>query len=242
VSEKDTLYRSGGGEPGSFSFDDRVAAVFPDMIGRSVPGYALMVAMIGQLARRYAVSGTVLHDLGCSLGAVTLSMRERVHAERVRIVATDNAPAMIDRFRATLAGLAPGIPVDLVCGDIRDATFSNSSVVVLNFTLQFVPPGQRTPLMQRIHQGLVPGGVLILSEKICFEEADTQQRQTEWHEDFKRLQGYSELEIARKRSALERVLEPESEAAHVARLHRAGFRRVTRWFQCFGFCSFLAEK
>lgn len=242
MTPKDTLYRSGGGDPGSFTFDERVAAVFPDMIGRSVPGYALMVAMIGQLARRFAAPDTVLHDLGCSLGAVTLSMCERVTAPGVRIVATDNAPAMIERFRETLAGLPDGIPVDLVCGDIRDASFANSSVVVLNFTLQFVPPGQRTPLMRRVHEGLVSGGALVLSEKICFEDPSTQQRQTDWHHDFKRLQGYSELEIARKRSALERVLEPETESVHVERLRRAGFSRVTRWFQCFGFCSFLAEK
>jgi tRNA (cmo5U34)-methyltransferase len=169
-------------------------------------------------------------------------MRERVTAEGVRIVATDKAPAMIERFRDSLSALPDGIPVEMVCGDIRDTGFDNSSVVVLNFTLQFVPPGQRTPLMRRIHDGLVPGGALILSEKISFEDTPTQARQTDWHLDFKRLQGYSELEIARKRSALERVLEPEPESVHLERLQRAGFSRVTRWFQCFGFCSYLAEK
>ena len=242
MNPRDTIFASGGGEPGSFTFDEQVASVFPDMIGRSVPGYALMVAMIGQLARRHAQANTVLHDLGCSLGAATLSMRARVDTPGVRIVATDNAPAMVARFKAVLAQQPPGIPVDLICGDLLDTDFRNSSVVVLNFTLQFVPPPQRASLLQRIREGLVPGGVLILGEKICFADADEQQRQTDWHLDFKRLQGYSELEIARKRSALERLLEPESEAEHVQRLQTAGFSRVTRWFQCFAFCSFLAEK
>lgn len=242
MSPRDTIFAAGGGEPGSFTFDAQVAEVFPDMIGRSVPGYALMVAMIGQLARRHAQAGTVLHDLGCSLGAATLAMRARVEAPGVRIVATDNAPAMVARFRDLLSQQPPGIPVDLVCGDLLDTDFNNSSVVVLNFTLQFVPPPQRAALLRRICAGLVPGGALILSEKICFADAGEQQRQTDWHLDFKRLQGYSELEIARKRSALERVLEPEAEADHEQRLRSAGFSRVTRWFQCFAFCSYLAEK
>lgn len=242
MTARDTIYQAGGGEPGSFVFDEQVAAVFPDMIGRSVPGYALMVAMIGQLARRYAVAGTVIHDLGCSLGAATLSMRARVDAPGVRIVATDNAPAMVSRLKETLEQQESGMPVETVCADLFESDFSNSSVVVLNFTLQFVPLRQRPALLQRIFEGLVPGGVLILSEKISFADAVTQQRLTDWHLDFKRLMGYSELEIARKRSALERVLEPESEQEHLARLQASGFRRVTRWFQCFAFCSYLAEK
>lgn len=242
MTSRDDIYTRGGGEPGSFAFDERVVQVFADMIGRSVPGYGLVVPMLGQLARRYARPGTVIHDLGCSLGAATLAIRERMDTEGVRIIATDNSPAMVARFRETLASLPGGVPVQVVCGDVRDTAFEDCSVVVLNFTLQFVPPEQRDALLQRIFQGLVPGGVLLLSEKLRFEDNGEQQRQTGWHEDFKRLQGYSELEIARKRSALERVLEPETFAAHETRLLEAGFTRVTRWFQCFAFCSLLAEK
>lgn len=242
MTSRDDIYRRGEADPGSFRFDERVADVFPDMINRSVPGYGLIVPMIGQLARRYAQPGTRVHDLGCSLGAATLAMRRRIDAEDVNILATDNSPAMVEKFRDLLSGDDQGIPVEVVCGDIRATDFGNSSVVVLNFTLQFVPVDERAGLLQRIARGLVPGGVTILSEKIRFEDAQDQAHQTEWHQDFKRLQGYSELEIAGKRSALEQVLRPETEAEHRRRLLEAGFTRVTRWFQCFGFCSFLAEK
>lgn len=242
MNRKDDLYREDGGPPGSFRFDERVVEVFPDMIRRSVPGYGLIVSMIGQLSRRYAQAGTRVHDLGCSLGAVTLTMRERIVAEGVTIVATDNSPAMTERFRQVLKSREAGIPVEVVCADVRDTDFSGSSFVVLNFTLQFVPPGERRRLLARIAEGLVPGGALVLSEKVRFEDATEQARQTEWHHDFKRLQGYSELEIARKRSALERVLEPETESRHLQRLRAAGFGRASRWFQCFAFCSYLAEK
>jgi len=242
MNRKDDLYRDDAGLPGSFRFDERVVEVFPDMIRRSVPGYDLIVPMIGQLARRYAQAGTRVHDLGSSLGAVTLAMRECIDAEGVSLVATDSSMAMTERFRRVLADRGGGAGVDVVCGDIRDTDFSRSSFVVLNFTLQFVPPGERSGLLGRIAGGLLPGGALVLSEKVRFEDAAEQARQTEWHHDFKRLQGYSELEIARKRSALERVLEPETESRHLQRLREAGFSRVTRWFQCFAFCSYLAEK
>jgi tRNA (cmo5U34)-methyltransferase len=242
MNRKDDLYRDDAGLPGSFRFDERVVEVFPDMIQRSVPGYGLIVPMIGQLSRRYAQPHTRVHDLGSSLGAVTLAMRGCMEAEGVTLVATDSSQAMTDRFLEVLAGQGEGVPVQVACGDVRDVDFSGSSFVVLNFTLQFVPPGERTGLLARIAEGLVPGGALVLSEKVRFEDVGEQARQTEWHHDFKRLQGYSELEIARKRTALERVLEPETEKRHLHRLRQAGFERVTRWFQCFAFCSFLAEK
>lgn len=242
MTEKDRIFKQFDAGTGSFRFDDQVARVFPDMIGRSVPGYGLIVPMIGQLAERFAVPDTFIHDLGCSLGAVTLAMRRSVTAAGVHIIATDSSAAMVEGLTKILAGEGPGIPVEIVQGDIRDTSFENSSFIALNFTLQFIDPADRPDLLGRMAEGLSPGGALILSEKIRFDDEYEQARQTDWHHDFKRAQGYSELEIARKRTALEKVLEPETEAMHFERLRKAGFRRITRWFQCFGFCSFLAER
>jgi tRNA (cmo5U34)-methyltransferase len=254
------LYQRRDSAPGSFRFDEAVAEVFPDMIDRSVPGYALIVPMIGQLARRFVQPHSTVYDLGCSLGAVTLAIRsallDRRDLQGVRLVATDNSEAMIARFRRLLMERdipvrdpkRPGedhaepLPIELRLGDIRDEEFGDASLVALNFTLQFLAPGDRDDLMNRIAAGLRPGGVLVLAEKVRFEDAAEQERLTDWHHDYKRLQGYSDLEIARKRTALERVLLSETEATHRDRLERSGFRRVTRWFQCFGFCAWLAER
>ncbi len=115
-------------------------------------------------------------------------------------------------------------------------------MVVLNFTLQFLDQDQRQTLIDRIAAGMRKDGVLIISEKICFTDGQEQSDQTAWHHDFKRAQGYSELEIAQKRNALEDVLRPETEAAHFKRLAQAGFTRPRRWFQCFGFASYIAFK
>jgi tRNA (cmo5U34)-methyltransferase len=235
----DQLFASGEARQGSFRFDEKVVQVFPDMIARSVPGYELIVPMIGLLARRYARPDTRIYDLGCSLGACTLAMRAAVTAERVAYVAVDNAPAMIEACRERLVASGDA-PLELVCKDLRALAIENASVVVMNFTLQFVAPAERAALMRRIAQGMVPGGVLILAEKVRFENALSQRDQTDWHHEFKRAMGYSDLEIAAKRTALEHVLQPDTHEQHEQRLLAAGFERVERWFQCFSFQALIA--
>lgn len=242
MKNKDRLYESTIIEPGDFVFDERVVSVFPDMINRSVPGYGTIVPVTGLLARRYAMPGTVLYDLGCSLGASSLAMRAAVGRNDVRIIAVDNSPDMIRGLRAVLAETpSDNLPeLELREQDIMATEIDNASVVVLNFTLQFIAPENRVKLLRRIATGLCPGGVLLLSEKIRFEDPQEQTLQTEWHHDFKRAQGYSELEIARKRDALENVMRPESLRRHQQRLEQAGFERVHIWFQGFSFFSMVA--
>lgn len=243
MTERDRLYRESEGEPGDFVFDERVVRVFPDMIQRSVPGYTLLVPMLAMLARRYAQPGSTLYDLGCSLGAVALAMQDAVRAPGARIVAVDNSEAMIGALRARLADGAPAAdapPLELRLQDIEHTPIEDASVTVLNFTLQFVPPARRLDLLRRIAAGTRPGGVLLLSEKIRFDDADEQAAQTAWHHEFKRAQGYSELEIARKREALENVLRPDTLAGHRERLTQAGFTRSVRWYQGFAFVSLVA--
>jgi len=243
MTERDRLYETLISEPGDFVFDARVVRVFPDMINRSVPGYATVVPMLGMLARRYARADSNLYDLGCSLGAVALAMQAAVRAPGARIVAVDNAPDMIHGLEARLqaAPADPAAPpIEAVRQDILDTPIERASVTALNFTLQFVPPERRPDLLARIAAGTLPGGVLLLSEKVCFADPVEQELQTGWHHDFKRAQGYSDLEIARKRDALEHVLRPETLDTHHRRLERAGFARVYRWFQGFNFVSLVA--
>jgi tRNA (cmo5U34)-methyltransferase len=229
-----------------FSFDEQVVGVFADMINRSVPGYGTVIKSLGILAARYAQPDSVCYDLGCSLGAATLAMHQQVRQPNCRFIAVDNSPAMIQRCREHLqvaATLEENEPrIELICADIRDINIRNASVVVMNFTLQFIAPEQRQALLQKIYDGLKPGGVLLLSEKIAFDDTDSQQRLTDWHHDFKRVNGYSDLEISQKRTALEQVMRPESMALHRQRLAKVGFSGVQPWFQCFNFVSMVAFK
>ncbi len=237
---RDTIYSTPRAAIDRFAFDETVAAVFPDMIQRSVPGYSTIIAMTGVLADRYATRGTRCYDLGCSLGASSFAMAQYLTDRDCRIVAVDNSQAMLSRLTERL-GDSP-VPVDAICADLRDVAIQDASVVVLNFTLQFLEPASRDDLLQKIYSGMTTGGILVLSEKIRFADPHLQDLNTDLHHAFKKSNGYSDLEIAQKRSALENVLQPETLDVHEQRLRHAGFSSVDVWFQCFNFASLVAIK
>ena len=229
-----------------FVFDERVAAVFDDMIDRSVPGYATTISTIGEIARRSVTAGSYCYDLGCSLGAATLAMRRGIEAANCRIIAVDNSAAMIERGKQLLEddeqALEKAIDVNMICADIRDIHIENASLVVLNFTLQFLPISDRLHVLQEIAKGMLPGGKLIMSEKIKFPDECINDLNIDLHHRFKQRHGYTELEISQKRSALENRLVPETVDAHKERLQQAGFSRSDIWYQCFNFASLVAIK
>jgi len=237
---RDRLY-AGNMMPGDFVFDEKVAQVFDDMIHRSVPGYTTIIATTASLAEKHHQPGTRIYDLGCSLGAASLAIAKRLGDRPCEIVAVDSSRPMLDGLAQRLAKLGGG-PVRREHGDIRDCAVANASVVILNFTLQFIAPGDRDRLLRTVYDGMTEGGVLILSEKIVFDDPDLNALYIDLYHEFKQQMGYSELEISRKRAALEKVLLPESLAAHRARLATAGFAPVEQWFQCLNFASLLAFK
>lgn len=238
---RDDIYSEAKEQLSAFAFDEAVTRVFPDMIKRSVPGYTMIIPMIGVITEQYAQPNTKLYDLGCSLGASLLAMRHGIKVPGCEVVGIDNAEAMINRCRSYVDIDDAEVPVSLFHGDITDFDYDNASVITLNFTLQFIPQSQRAALIKKLYDALNPGGALILSEKICFDEPE-QTLQQELHWDFKRANGYSELEISQKRSALENVLVPEKGADHIERLLGAGFSQAHQWYQCFNFSSFIAIK
>ena len=225
-----------------FVFDESVASAFPDMIRRSVPGYETIVALLGVIAERHLRSDSHVYDLGCSLGAAMLSIHSRITDRSVRFIGVDNSAPMLEQCRNNLQGVIDAARFSLLHCDVRDVEIKEADMVILNFTLQFIDPAARLALLARIYDGLKPGGVLILSEKISFEDSDEEILQQSLHDQFKAANGYSELEIAQKRAALENIMTPDSVETHLMRLRQAGFTRANQWFRAFNFCSFMAIK
>jgi tRNA (cmo5U34)-methyltransferase len=242
--EPDRLFAQPFDRVRDFVFNEDVARVFPDMIKRSVPGYPTIVENIGVIAGQFAQPHSVLYDLGCSLGAVTQALRRHVQLDDCRVIGVDNSAAMVERCREYLhaqdAMFQELLPVEVQEGDILELEFQPTSLVALNFTLQFIEPAQRLGLLTRIRQALLPGGALILSEKLRFAEANEDRLLTDLHIAFKRANGYSELEIAQKRSAIENVMKPDTFEENRERLLAAGFSAVVPWFQCLNFASLIA--
>ena len=248
TTERDRVFAECGArgkEPGAatehgqdlvdFVFDDRVAQVFPDMIRRSVPGYDAVVPLTGLIAAKHLPAGGRCYDLGCSLGAASHAVLRSVADMPCEIVAVDNSEAMLRKARAIHAKTGGDERIRWLRADVRDVPLENAAVVVLNYTLQFLPHEDRLPLLRRIRGALADSGVLLLSEKLA--AGDYFQ---DLHLRFKRANGYSELEIARKRDALENVMRIDSEDAHLERLRTAGFARAEVWFRCLNWGAFAA--
>ncbi len=239
----DKLYTSLASNIERFQFDEQVTAVFADMIRRSVPGYASVIAMTGVLAAEHVKADTRVYDLGCSLGTGLMAMYDRLNIP-CKLIGVDNSPAMIKACEHNLASMASNNKLNTIlrCEDISKTVIQNASMVVMNYTLQFVEPAKRLALLKKIADGLQPGGILLLSEKLAFEDSAVDATLTRLYYEFKKHNGYSELEISQKRQALEEVLIPETENTHLQRLAEAGFTQATNWFQCLNFHSFIAFK
>lgn len=243
MSKTDNIYNQPLKHVDGFTFDEQVVQVFPDMIKRSVPGYETIINTIGMVTERHGVANSNLYDLGCSLGAATLSMRRALNnIKGCQIIAVDNSKAMVERCQQSIHAYKSDTPVSVLCDDICNIKIENASVVVLNFTLQFLTPKKRFSLLSTIYKGLLPGGVLVLSEKFIFDDPICHQFLIDLHLDFKRSQGYSELEISQKRSSLENVLVADTLEQHYQRLQQAGFSHNNLCYQCFNFGSIISIK
>ena len=241
-SLKDDLFRNRKSQ-GDFVFNEQVADVFEDMAVRSIPGYETIVSTIGGFAKKYYRSNSNIYDLGCSLGGVTFEICKQLGESDFNLVAIDNSEAMIERLvekKTKIGGLENSVKV--LCEDISDTAIENASVVILNFTLQFLPPKCRNQLIKRIYNALIPGGILVLSEKIVLDDKSLNNLFIEMYHKFKESNGYSELEISQKRLALENILIPEPISVHKSRHVSAGFNSFEVWFQQLNFVSMISLK
>jgi len=242
TKETDLIFSNKQSQIKDFTFDAQVVEVFPDMISRSVPGYNTIIDTIGRLSKQYVTDNSNIYDLGCSLGAATLAMRQSIDAQNCKIIGVDNSAAMVQRCQMHVNAFKGNTPVEIKEADILDVEISNASMVVLNFTLQFLEPAERQTMISKISSGLKPGGILLLSEKISAPDDTCNNVLVDLHHDFKRANGYSELEIAQKRTALEHVMRTDKLSTHITRLQDAQFSHITPWFQCFNFFSLIAIK
>jgi len=239
--KRDTLYTNQTPEAGTFAFDESVAEVFTDMIGRSVPGYHAMLQALKPLISSQLNSGGILYDLGCSLGATTEVLLQATHGLPYEVIGIDNSQAMINRCQQSFAKEIKKKRAAFFCCDLTAYPLKEASAITMNYVLQFTPPRKRKEIIARMYRALKPGGLFILSEKVKLAPG-AQKLFTAAHEQFKHDQGYSHLEISRKRQALENVLISESLSTHLARLRRVGFSTVVPWLQFFQFSSIVAIK
>lgn len=241
-TSKDEVFRDQIHQVSDFKFETKVVNVFDDMVSRSVPFYGEMQRMIAELAADHAIAGTSVYDLGCSTGTTLIGMNTTVSPD-IKFVGIDEASEMLKKCDEKLNEAGFTRPYELIEANIqKEFKVENASVVVLCLTLQFIRPIHRERVLKTIADGLVPGGVLILVEKILAEESIFNRNFIKYYYNFKRRNNYSEMEISQKREALENILIPFKSSEDVLLLKEAGFSHSEIFFKWYNFIGLIAIK
>ncbi len=241
---KDRIFHTKQSTIRPFEFNTEVANVFDDMVSRSIPFYHEIHRLILDLVGRTELPTGPIWDLGCSTGTTiyTLDQFFKNFPEKRRpMIGVDSSNPMLEKAQEKLQGHQVE-NYQLKCADINDLQLSESSVIIMNYTLQFLTPEGRENLLQRIYNSLKPGGIFFLAEKITTDNNHFQELFTDLYYDFKRRNGYSEMEISQKREALENVLIPNSPKELFDKLKEAGFDNTEMVFRFYNFACFMGVK
>lgn len=242
MNSRDEVFADERNSVADFSFNSTVASVFDDMVSRSVPFYGEMQRMVCELARDFAQPHSTLYDIGCST-ATTLLALDHVVDNQLDFVGIDNAPDMLKKAAEKIEESGTNRSIDLVTSDLhRGFTIENASVVTMLLTLQFVRPLFRERVMKTIFNGLKAHGCLLLIEKLTSEDTTFNRLFIDHYYDFKRRNGYSSIEISKKREALENVLIPYRLEENIQLLKEVGFRSTEVFFRWYNFCGIVAVK
>ncbi len=238
---KDTLFREEA-RPEEFEFNDRVVEVFDDMLERSIPFYKEVIVSTARLLRSFLEHGDTVVDLGCATGSTLLEIARLIPDMGLRFIGIDNSAPMLEKasLKAEIYSKQDSLHFELA--DITAMRHTGTGAFICNYTLQFIRPIVREQFVRSLFDGLRPGGVLILSEKVILHDRQLNREFIDIYYQFKKTRGYSELEIAKKREALENVLIPFSIEENTALLRQAGFTAIAPFFQWFNFVSLIAVK
>lgn len=242
TSPRDQLFADQNSEMSDFHFDQKTAAVFDDMVNRSVPQYGEMQRMTAEIATDFAKPDTNLFDLGCATGT-TLFYLDPVIEPTVRFVGIDNSQEMLDKAREKINTCHSDRKFELFSVDMhRDMAIENASVVVMILTLQFIRPLHRANVIKKIFDGMNDQAALIIFEKITLDDSFFNRLFIRYYYEMKKRQGYSEVEISKKREALENVLIPYRPEENRELLAHAGFTHIEEFFRWYNFSGIIAVK
>ena len=222
-----------------FEFDEDVAAVFDDMLERSVPFYKESQKITEFFALKNLKEGGTLYDLGCSTATVLLNIHRKLDVD-AELIGLDNSEAMLAQARRKCE--AYGVDIEVLNADILKFEYKRADVFISNYTLQFIRPLVREELVKKIANALNKDAVFIFSEKLISHHVKLNKDLIECYYDFKKEQGYSEYEIMQKREALENVLVPYSEEENIKMALNSGFSHCEVVFRWANFCTFIAIK
>jgi tRNA (cmo5U34)-methyltransferase len=226
-----------------FKFNSEVAKVFDDMVNRSVPFYGEMQRMTAELARDFVQDHTNVYDIGCSTGTTMELLDRAIPHEKVNLIGIDNSQEMLDKAATKLKTSNMRHPYTLSYGDAHKGfPIHNASLVTMILTLQFIRPLHRERLVRDICNGMTENGALIIFEKVTSRDSMFNRLFIDHYYDYKRRNGYSDMEISQKREALENVLIPYRMEENFDLFKNCGFKYMEVFFRWYNFCGIIAVK
>jgi tRNA (cmo5U34)-methyltransferase len=239
---KDDIFATGDFNSGSFRFGEEVATVFDDMASRCIPFYKDVIKLTSEVAHNFVPENGNIYDLGCSTGSTLIFLAKTLQEKKINLIGYDPSEAMIHKAREKAEVYTYSHDINFEINSCQQCSLKDADMIILNYTLQFINVEERDSVISKIYQALKPGAVLIMSEKIRQENQSAENFNTSIYESFKNSNGYSFLEIANKRQALENFLVPDSLSGNLDLLKRNGFANVEILFKWLNFTTFAAFK
>ena len=241
MNEKDELFSTTSSIQ-DFTFDEEVAGVFDDMITRSVPFYQEIQRITVDLATTYLKSGGNYYDVGCSTGTTINLLAEQASLpSSVKLIGIEPSEPMSKKAREKLVKYQD--KVQLINTDVQSIRgFDNAKVVAFLYTLQFIRPIERLQVLKTVYNSILPGGCIIVGEKILADETTFRRLFIDKYHQYKQTKEYTSLEINKKRESLENVLIPFTNLENIQLLQEAGFSNVEQVFRWYNFALYVATK
>jgi tRNA (cmo5U34)-methyltransferase len=223
----------------NWSFAGNTADHFDEHVAKSVPGYHDGHEVVERLSDFFVAEGGRVIEVGCSTGALTARLARRHVARGASFHGIDIVPEMVRRARERCADI-PGVNIEL--GDAMRIDYTDSTLVVMYYTLQFVPTWRRRELLRRMNSEMRPGGAVILFEKTRQPDARLQDMLNQVYEEYKLSVGFTPDEILNKARSLRGVLEPLTSEQNLELLRESGFTSAWLVHKHLAFEGMLAIK
>jgi tRNA (cmo5U34)-methyltransferase len=216
---------------------------FDAHIAREIRGYETLFSIASGLADTVIATGTNVYDLGCSTGRFLVSLAKRIADETdtfrrryVQFIGIEPNDNFADRHRD-----APD-SVTFIRKRVTPSTqFENASLISAIFTLQFIPIHERQPVVRNIYEGLNPGGVFLLAEKVYSSDPEIDRLINNSHLDFKR-EITDAAQILENDVRLRSIMRPLTLQENVSLLGNAGFNRCECFWRVNNFVALIAIK
>jgi tRNA (cmo5U34)-methyltransferase len=223
---------------GKFTFATREEG-FDNHIDTSIRGYDHLWQDVVDISQYFVENQTLVVDIGCSTGKMLKSMIAQntfaPEAGYTGVEIEEDFYKSYDEDERNYKNLC------YHRGDVLDFNFHDCSYVTSIFTLQFMSYASRKTVIEKVYDGLLPGGAFVFAEKTMPDNVRIHEIRTFTYYDFKR-KTFTSDDIMDKERQLRHMTKPNTRQEIMDMCYRAGFQAVDTFWQNHAFTGFIALK